>query len=82
MMRVKIVSEAKGEHVHMTVRAGENEGSLGLCGLLVMRVGEWQLFGAALLLGAQRMCGHLQVELPGQDSVVRALVEQSTAAER
>ncbi|MCU0913001.1 MAG: hypothetical protein MUC88_00385 [Planctomycetes bacterium] len=82
MLTIRIESEAKGGHVHMRVRAGETPGQLALCGLVIMTVGEWQLFGAALLLGAERMCGHLGVELPDQDVVVKALVEQSHAADQ
>ena len=37
------------------------------CGTIVLDHGEYQLFGAALLLGAQQMKGHLVVEIDPVD---------------
>lgn len=60
-MHIKIVSEAKGTHVHERVFVGVDEHHLALAGTLVFRIGEAQLFGTALLLGAEQMHGHLTV---------------------
>ena len=42
------------QYIHTTVFAGfvEPGGTLANCGSLVMNIGEWQAFGALLLLGA------------------------------
>ncbi|MFH1634072.1 MAG: hypothetical protein ABIG63_08685 [Chloroflexota bacterium] len=53
------VDSVEGEHVHLKLFCGEQEGSLGKCGELIMRIGEYQLFGAALTLGASLSGGHL-----------------------
>jgi hypothetical protein len=68
-MICKFVLEQKGEHVHMRVFVGNTRHSLGKAGELVMRVGEWQLFGAALGLGSRQTMGHLEVELEGELNV-------------
>ena len=39
-------------------------------GTLYLTVGEWQLFGAALLLGTERMTGHLEVRI--DDALAKA----------
>lgn len=58
--------ERRGDHVHVAVHMGEDrERGLALCGTLVMYVGEWQLFGAALGLGTRQMIGHLTVVSEG-----------------
>lgn len=64
-MIIKLRSEKLGEHIHDTIFMGEQEGSLASVGKLIMRMGEWQIFGAALLLGAERTKGHLTVKLEG-----------------
>ena len=70
-MKIKLVSERVGEHVRERVFVGEHEGALALAGTLMFRVGEWQAFGAALRLGAGQMKGQLEVELVGDEEVVR-----------
>ena len=53
--------------------ASAPETTFQLAGELVWNdVGEWQLFGAALLLGARVCAGHLKVILEGDDAVVGA----------
>ena len=68
-MHIRIRSKAIGKHVVARVFCGEDEDHLALAGRLCLRVGEWQLFGAALLLGAARTHGHLTVDSP-DDTVV------------
>ena len=70
MMIIKIYSELEGEHVHDRVFVGPDEDHLALAGTLAFRMGEWQSFGAALLLGAERMRGRVKVICKGDDRVV------------
>lgn len=60
-MTLKLVSDREGDHVHTRLYMGEDKDHLALCGALTFRVGEWQLFGAALRLGADRTQGHLEI---------------------
>jgi len=76
-MIVKLRSRRLGEHVHEQVFVGEQEGALGLAGELTFRVGEWQLFGAALVLGAEQTSGHLLVLFEGSDGVVGEAVRDA-----
>ncbi len=52
-MIIKFRDERKGEHIHSRVFVGPDEDHLALAGTLIMRLGEWQTLGAALLLGAK-----------------------------
>jgi len=63
-MIIKLRDERQGNHIHTRVFMGEDEDHFKLTGRLVMDVGEWQLFGAALLLGAEQTKGHLIVQHP------------------
>ena len=84
-MVIKIKSTRQGEHVHQRVFVGPDRERLALAGWLTMNVGEWQTFGAALLLGEARMAGvrrsqgvpfrDLEVILVGGEAVVRAEAE-------
>ena len=60
------------QHVHTAVFTGfvEPGGTLANCGSLVMTVGEWQAFGALLLLGARQTNSRITVEMEGDDEVV------------
>jgi len=44
------------EHIRFTIFAGEQEGSLGNCGELCMRVNEYERFKNMLTNGAALMC--------------------------
>jgi hypothetical protein len=70
-LRVKLVSERLGRHVHTRYFMGRDGGTLALLGELVCEVGEWQTLGAALLLGSGQMHGNLVVEFVGDERVVR-----------
>ena len=74
-MKFKLRSELRGPHVNVDVFIGE--GHLAHVGRLTMLVGEWQLFGAALGLGAKWMHGQLIVESEGDDAVIEALVARA-----
>ena len=67
----KLYSERRGDHVHQRVFAGPDADHLALCGTLVFRIGEWQEFGAALLLGSEQTSGQIKVVLVGSEEVVR-----------
>ena len=51
MQIIKMRSVLKGEHVHTTFFQGQEGQTLHNVGTLCQRVGEWQLFGAMVLLG-------------------------------
>lgn len=70
MMIIKLKAERRGEHVHERVFVGADEGHLALAGVLVMDVGQWQIFGAALALGAAQTRGRLRVLVEGDAAVV------------
>ena len=72
-MTIKLKSEQKGDHIHERVYVGTDRDHLALAGELVFRVGEWQLFGCALLLGAGQMRGHLEVITEGEPHAIRDL---------
>lgn len=72
---IKLRCEARGAHVHVDLFIGPDADHLALSGRLVFRVGEWQLFGAALLLGVDHMRNHLEVlvDFPNErDALMRA----------
>lgn len=59
---VKLRPRIAGRHIKETVWIGFGEGQLQNAGELVFEsVGEWQLFGCALLLGAEQMKGQLTI---------------------
>lgn len=73
MKRVfKLRSEPYGKHARMTVFAGEKGYTLANCGALTMDVGEWQIFGALLLIGAERT-GNCDVVCEGDIETIMAL---------
>lgn len=65
-------TERVDEHVYFQRLRPEVEPA-SYAGSLVMLTGHAQLFGAALLLGADRMAGHLAVECRGYLSGARAV---------
>ena len=69
-MIIRLRDERLGEHIHTRVLIGEDEDHLARSGRLVFRIGEWQLFGAALLLGASQTKGHLTVQHPDDLKIV------------
>ena len=76
MKRVfKLYSELVGKHIRTTVFSGEKGYTLANCGTLTMDVGEWQVFGALLLIGSERT-GNCDVICEGDEEVVMALQEQ------
>jgi hypothetical protein len=52
-LHFKLCSKRHGEHIHTTIFSGEEGHTLANTGTLVQRMGEWQLFGAFLKLGAE-----------------------------
>lgn len=61
-MILKLSADNFGEHVHVKFFMGPDLDHLANCGKLTLRIGEWQLLGACLLLGAERMTvEHLEV---------------------
>ena len=65
MTVLKLRDEKRGDHVHTTFFCGPDNQTLRNLGTLVMDVGEYQLIGAALLLGAEATHGHLRVVSTG-----------------
>jgi hypothetical protein len=46
-MTIAMYGERRGDHVHCRIFMGE-DGTRAHVGTLIMRIGEWQIFGAAL----------------------------------
>lgn len=69
-MVIKLRSRPNGIHVHTTVFMGPENQTLQNCGELIQSIGQWQLFGAALLLGTDRMQGKVKVICEGDEEVV------------
>lgn len=63
-------SVRKGDLVHETYFMGNEGQLLAKIGTLVMDIGSWQLFGAALLLGADKTLGPLKVIFQDQEEIV------------
>ena len=72
----KLHSEKKGQHIHTTVFSGTEEGTFANCGTLIQNVGEWQFFGALLLLGARETKGRCVVQCEGDDAIIAAFQEE------
>ena len=70
MVVIKLRSKRSGPHVHEDVFVGPDKDHMGLAGRLTFSVGEWQLFGAALKLGASKTGGQLEVVFEGDREVV------------
>jgi len=68
----KLRSTRRGEHVHTTVFAGWEGQTLRNLGTLVSDIGEWQEFGALLLLGSQQpgWLGRIKIVCEGDEAVV------------
>lgn len=69
-MVIKLCSERRGAHAHELVFVGPDADHLALAGVLVLDIGQWQEFGAALGLGASRMHGNVVVIYEGSEAVV------------
>ncbi len=69
-MLLRLKAERLGDHIHGRVFVGADCDHLALAGKLTFRIGEWQLFGAALLLGAKQMQGYLTIECPDDAGIV------------
>jgi hypothetical protein len=72
-MVIRLRDEVRGNRVHSRVYIGPDGEHLQLAGSLVLDVGEWQLLGAALLLGAAETWGRLAVEYPDDLAVLESL---------
>lgn len=66
----KLRSVRRGEHVHTTVFFGNEGQTLANTGTLLQTLGEWQEFGALLLLGAGFMSQRVKVIIEGEKEVV------------
>ncbi len=73
-MIIRMRDERRGDHIHTRVFMGKDEDHLKLTGTLVMDVGEWQLFGAALLIGADQTKGHLVIHYPDNKKIVEGTI--------
>ncbi len=71
-MVFKLVSERRGDHVHESVFVanGKNE-TFAQAGKLIFLIGEWQEFGATLLLGAAQTKGRIEVITVGDKEVCK-----------
>ena len=80
-MILKITSDLEGDHIQSRFYIGEDEDLLVFIGGLTFRVGWWQIFGAALLMGAERTQGHLRVLIPDDKRIVEELAQRQRATE-
>lgn len=64
-LTLKIFSEKREGRIHQTFRSVRDGKKTRNLGTLVLDIGEYQLIGAALLLGAERMQGPLEVVMEG-----------------
>lgn len=78
-MILKLRVAVRGRHVHADVFTGPDADHLASNGTLVMLAGEWQLFGAMALLGADKMPDHLEVVVDFPDE--RGQLERAIAEE-
>lgn len=68
---IKLRSKRLGDHVYTDVfTAPDLNRTFAKNGTLVFRMGEWQIFGAALLIAAHHMDDHLRVISEGDEAVV------------
>jgi hypothetical protein len=59
MLVIKVRSEKlPGERIRDTIFIGEKGQTLQNAGSIILRVGEWQMFGALLLMGAEQVRRH------------------------
>jgi len=72
-MILRLRDKLEGERIRSTFYVGEPQGTLQNCGELLLYVGEWQLIGAALLLGAKGTQGRLVVEMPDDRQIIEEL---------
>jgi len=71
-MILKLKLSCPGTHIRVEALMGEDEASLLRVGELLLNVGEWQLLGAALGLGAKQTMGQFTVKVEGQDEAIAA----------
>ncbi len=79
-MVIVLKPHIEGKYIREQIFAGPDRAHVQLAGAVLMSIGEWQLFGVALLMGAERMQGHLDVfcDYPGamtSGDFVRSLAE-------
>lgn len=61
-MILKLRAEKRGKHIHETFFVAKEENrTFQNIGTLIMEMGEWQMVGVALLLGADKMNKHLKI---------------------
>ena len=60
-----------GDLVKEQILVGDDENCLRITGELLLHVGQWQEFGATLLLGATKTNGRVKVIVEGDKEVVR-----------
>ncbi len=63
MTILKTRSRIEGKYIVEDLFMGPDKDHLQAVGSLRLRVGEYQMFGTALLVGSDRMNGHFQVIL-------------------
>ena len=74
-MVIKLIDTLIGQHIHSKIyMSKEANQTFALCGELVMRVDEWQTLTVALLLGADQMNGHFQVETPNSEMIIGEMI--------
>jgi hypothetical protein len=69
---IKLKSEASiNDTIRETVFVGVEGQTLQNAGSLLLRMGEWQMFGALMLIGAEQVRAHRAIQGLGPDVVVK-----------
>lgn len=72
MTRFKVrLERGAGDRVRVGFFVGEDGTTLQHVGELLLHVGEWQLLGATLSMGAARAAGHMRFEVEGEHEALR-----------
>ncbi len=60
-MVIVLKPHIEGKYIREQIFMGPDRDHMEMSGAVLMTCGQWQLFGVALLMGAERMQGHLEV---------------------
>lgn len=75
-MILKTRLEKRGQHVYVTVFMGDDSDHMKNSGTLVMDLGQWQLFGTALLFGQDSMKGRFTFVVEDEMKVLAEFNEE------
>ena len=76
-MICKLKSASRGHHIEVRVFMGPDKDHLALAGVLMMRVGEYQLFAASLLMGSRQTHGQFALIEEGGEAALNPPEEKN-----